>query len=644
LHPHPLPSRTGRIGAAPLGGALFGAALFAAALLTPMEAAAQLGNQCQFVEGTENVTSNVVPGAGRVSHVSRPRIVCTDGVRIQADSAVAYSGQSMTHLIGHVRYRDGTRELRADDARYFSQVARLQANGHLYVRDFEQGSTIQNGELIYLRRTSFRAQEEMRVARGDDSARPRALLHVRPGVDTVTVDSAQAARGPSEPDTIPYEVEADRLFLRGEGYFSAGGDVVIERDSLVAHSDSAEYDQLAALMTLQGSARVDGPSYNLSGRRIEMAVPDGRMRSVHAVRDGVLLGDDLEMRAPSIEIFLADGSMDRLVAIRLVPPDSARATPAGGVPPPPVDSLDLVRPVARAEDFVLTADSVEVRTPGQVLDRIFAAGTARGESSARDSLNVPDLPEVARKDWLEGDTVTATFVRADPEARRPIAAGPEAGPNAMPDSLAGGAADSIPDIAPDSVLDSPSGTARTAAPDSARGGDFRLERLVAQGAARSLYRLLPADSTTRPGVDCPAISYVTGSMIVIVMDEGEVQRMEVEGPTEGWHMEPRSRCAPPDSLTPPDTSAVLADTADVAPDTARAAADTVRYDGPGRDAADGRGGHEREGRDGRGGPGGPGGPGGSGGAGGPGGAGGALPARIVSAGRPHGRRARRRGR
>jgi len=47
------------------------------------------------------------------------------------------------------------------------------------------------------------------------------------------------------------------------------------------------------------------------------------------------------------------------------------------------------------------------------------------------------------------------------------------------------------------------------------------------------------------------------------MNEGEVDRMEVEGPTAGWHLEPTTRGAPADSLAPPDTSHVGPDTAAV---------------------------------------------------------------------------------
>ncbi len=56
--------------------------------------------------------------------------------------------------------------------------------------------------------------------------------------------------------------------------------------------------------------------------------------------------------------------------------------------------------------------------------------------------------------------------------------------------------------------------------------------------ARSLYRLLPEDSTSRAGVDRPAVHYVMGDSITIHMTGGEVQEMQVVGQTRGIHLEP----------------------------------------------------------------------------------------------------------
>ncbi len=523
----------------------------------PGRASAQDLAKCTFLEGTASLNSITLSGGDRITYVGSPRISCSDGVRITADSAVTYSAQNMSYLIGNVRYQDSVRTMTSDQARYFSQLGRLQAGGNLFVRDTVQGSVIENGFLIYLRKTDSRAEEEMTVTIGPDQIRPTAVLYMKPGADTVTAEplpdtvsaepvpdttvagafrdtvAAEPPVGTAVPaDTVqtPYHVEGDRLFLKGDQFFNASGDVVIVHDSLTAHSQLAEYDQLSARLRLEGSAHVVGSGYDLTASTIDIGVPGGRMRSVRAVHQAVLVGDALHLTAPVIQILTREGSMDRLIAVRLAS-DSTRASTLGFArAPAQADTADLVRPVATAENFVLTADSIDVNAPDQVLDRILASGAARGESSKRDSLNTGTLPEIARKDWMEGDTVIATFLKVEP------------GPGQPRDSA-----------------------------------NYELQRLIAHGQARSLYRLLPADSSrARPGIDPPAVSYIVGAKIEIVMREGEVDSMNVEGPVKGWQLEPGGRRAKgdsaaadttgmlPDTLfpgTPPDTSATRTPTA-----------------------------------------------------------------------------------
>lgn len=512
--------------------------------IAPAEADAQ---GCSWVDPTRSVQVFTIPGQGQVVHLGGPSIRCSDGVRFSADSAVAYPSQSMTHLMGRVRFRDGATELTSDEARYFSRQGRLQANGHVVLRDTLQGSEIQDGDVVLLRQNDVRDADQITVTTGPDGVRPRARLYMKespaaeaPGapapdsaavldtarapVDTaaVSADSAAAeAEPPPRPrreraDTakVPYVVVGDRLFLQGDQYFHASGNVEIERDSLEARADTAEYDQVAERMLLKGSARVEGGTYILWGRTINLAIRGGDVTGVRASRDAILVGEDLRLEAPLVQLFLADGAMERLVATPL---------PADPSTPPATaeDSAFLARPVAEAEEFRVTADSLDVLAPGEVLERIFAVGGARGESSARDSLNVPSLPELARTDWLEGDTIVATFSRPEP--------------------------------------------ALEAAADTA-SDEYRLEELTARGSAKSLYRMLASDSTARPGVDAPAVHYVTGAAIRIVMAEGEVERMEVDGPTRGWHLEPdkakagSDTLARPDTTAPPDTGAVQSGT------------------------------------------------------------------------------------
>ncbi|MEC7834214.1 MAG: hypothetical protein VX604_04780, partial [Gemmatimonadota bacterium] len=294
---------------------------------------------------------------------------------------------------------------------------------------------------------------------------------------------------------IPYAVEGDRIFLRGGSYFYSVGDVMIERDSILAFADSAEYDGDAETVHLAGSAKVETPNYNLVGKTIDMVLEANSLNMIAAHEEALLNGDDLTISSPEIELYMDDGLLKRLVAFSIPNEDGS----------PSMSSIP--QPVAVGEDFELTADSLDISLPDEVLENIFAAGRARSISSARDSLNVDLLPEIAKSDWLEGDTVIVTF-----EANTPAPS-------------EGGA------------------TTDTSEPEP----DYRIERIVARVGARSLYRLIPSDTTALPGIDAPAIHYVTGDEITIIMDEGEADRLEVQGRTRGFHLEPLP-LSEPDSL------------------------------------------------------------------------------------------------
>jgi len=456
---------------------------------------------------------------------------------------VDYSAQGLQHLMGSVRFLDANGELNADEVRYFSQQGRLQAYGHVFVQDTLQGFTIQNGNLVYLRVTDFRDVQQMTVTTAEDGLRPHAILQMKPaehrpeaveptpsdttGADstatatdstTTAADSTAAATDstttaadstgvtalaepPVVPDPVepaepgsPYIVDGDRIFIRGDSYFRATGNVEIERDSLHAFADSVEYDQVAGRILLEGSARVDGPTYDLVGQTITLGMDGDDIDEVRSVRDAVLTGEDLVLRAPEIRMYLLDDLLQRLIAVMAPAPPGAMS----------VDTA-AARPIAEADDFELTADSIEVIAPGEVLERIFAAGTARSVSRARDSLNVEALPEIARTDWLEGDTVIVTFVPVD-------------------------TLDGVDPVA-DTI------ESQESAADTAQSA-YRIDQIVARGDARSLYRLPPADTMAVAGADAPAIHYVLGDEIRIIMLEGQVDRMEVAGQTRGMHLEP----------------------------------------------------------------------------------------------------------
>lgn len=489
---HPLPTSLSVLG-------LLG--LLAASLMLPSGVE---GQGCGLGEGSAELRQETVPGRGVVRYFRTPHFVCDDGVEIWSDSAVAYEAEGMSILIGGVRYLDGPRTLTSDQARYFSDLGRLQAEGHVHVSNSDDGSSVEHGDLVYLRQTARRAEEEMTVTTGSDGLRPEATVPPPQTDSLARADSSTVTAPPPE----PYTVVADRMVFRGTSAFSSVGSVEIERDSLFAFADSADYEEEAGGLVLVGSARVESASYDLVGRTITMGGTDESGTSeVEAKREAVLTGEDLRVTAPTIRLYLADGTLERLVAVPIRPGGDATAAPP--------DSADVARPVAFAEEFEMTADSVEVSAPAGVVENILAVGEARSESHAQDSLNVESLPPVARSDWLEGDTIQVWLT------------------STLPDSAASTASGEEP------------------------ARDYEVDHIVARVGARSLYRLLPEDSTAQAGVDQPAVHYVMGDEITIHMSEGEVEEMVVVGQTRGVHLEPLEVGGPvaePDSVTAPGGS------------------------------------------------------------------------------------------
>ena len=474
---------------------------------------------CSFVEGSGDL--RIVEFAGSsIVHVATPNLECRDGVRIRADSAVAYRISNYVQLIGGVRFEDAQRRLSSSSAEYFATVGRLQAHGSVQVDDKTDGGVMRGQEMVYRRAGPNRPREQLEFFEG----RPTARLFVRPQSGDTTVPADARPTLPSAP-TVPYDVEADRIIVEGEGEFHATGDVEIERPPLPGDSarlrafgDSVEFDRAEGMLRLSRGARLVLDERELSADVILAHLPGDTVREITGRHGAVLTSASVRLEAPLLHVFFDEGVMERLVAVSIRP---ALEEP-GTLPPPPADSADRARPVAHAQSFVVAADSLDALTPGEALERIQAVGSARAESTARDSLNTPEMPALARTDWIEGDTIVALFSPGDVAA------------------------------------DAPEGSAET--PEE----EYRLERLEATGSARSLYRMTASD--TARAARRPAIHYVTATRIAIEFDRGEVERMEVSGEAQGLHVEPAVAPEGPaaDSSVVADSSAI-ADTTSLTP-------------------------------------------------------------------------------
>lgn len=617
---------------------------------TPQQVARQ--EQCDLMENAY-VRSIVAPEGERITYISGPvRFECADGTTVRADSAVEFSSNGFRQLLGDVEMDGPQSLLTAERVNVSDQTGRTQAWGQVRLVDREADTEMYGDTLVFLEEREFRTESELRVW----GERPYAVLRFQgpeagnaerpevddgeapepegdpgepdrqPEVDTgVEADDAAereppdtaAARPDTAPARTPIDVEplpdrragsdepadtvfASRLYLEGSSRFLAGGEVRVRRPDMTAVGDSLDYEDADGRATLLSTgpnpARVTGEAYDLTGRDIDLRLREGRVDEVLARDEAVLDGEDVRVRGSRIRIFLAEGEIDRLVAVYASgsgSPDEAQSDDgtdeenpdeevvAEAAPPGTPDGTEAPRDStaagdaepspppraeARAEDFRLSADSLDVRAPRQRLDRVIAVGGARGESLGRDTLEVPDAPEIFRRDWIEGDTVIAHFVQREEDA---------------------------------AVADPASAAVRTEDDEAPS-----LDRLVAVGNARSLYRMAPrardgtfgadtadapagdendgaeapqdrpadaaSDTTEQGGADeepaperrRPALHYVVGDRITIVLRDGEVERMEVQGRTRGLYLEPRETpagaspqedpSAAPDSVAGPD--------------------------------------------------------------------------------------------
>jgi hypothetical protein len=219
------------------------------------------------------------------------------------------------------------------------------------------------------------------------------------------------------------------------------------------------------------------------------------------------------------------------------PGDTSSARPARADDTPPRPALAPgFRSIAVAKGFRMEADSLEAILPEQRLRRVNAVGSARGESwdtvavrtvrvdsggvaGATPTRAMTEPPTALdQKDVLTGDTIIAFFR----------------------DSLA---ADSAGRTGP---RDSVRLAGRPATPPPAAGdtASTELERLLAIGNARSLYRMRD-DSTEagRAGEKKPGINYLIGDRIDLTFKAGEVDVAHVLGLKQGMYLDPQNPAA-----------------------------------------------------------------------------------------------------
>jgi lipopolysaccharide export system protein LptA len=411
----------------------------------------------------------------------------------------------------------GGAEIRANEANLFQASSEVHLFGNVRFTDPEREMTANTA--VYSSRQGllhatgdvvFTDRIESATLRGPDveyyrvipgRTEPQVVATQRPRL-TLTPE----ARPGAEP-SAPMHVDADRITIVGQD-LSASGSVVIDSRELSGSSAEARYARTAGQLELRGQARLVGERFALSGEEIDARVPNQVIEYVEARRAAQLTGEEITVDAPELRIFFADSVLQRLVARRTAPTDA--------------------QPVAVATGFRLSADSLDALTPGQQLEQVIAIGTARAEAIDTTQAATPSATpanSTARlagaiqtdRDWVTGDTVIGYF-EPDTAAARAQAADTTARP------------------APE----------RQAEP-------VQIERLVARGAARSLYRVRNEGEAPAPR---PALNYLSGELIELRFSNGELAIADVEGLQQGVYLDPNPEpAAPPEGETAPAPAA-----------------------------------------------------------------------------------------
>ena len=541
---------------------------------------------------------------------------CADGTRIRSDSALVWEHSGSAKLVRRVRFEDAETELRSDTAYYFGTNGELRAWSRVVLTERGSGAVLMGDSLFYMRKSRYRKLDRIRVQGGN----PRAVVTPAPrpvasppaqsaGQDDAAAagsdslgrqpegdgeEDAPADEPPGDPVAAhPYLIEAPRLYVDGRRFFRAAGGVVVTRDSLQATGDSLDYDQEVGAMLIVGGSRVVDRGFELSGAAVSVWPTTGLDEEIVAHGDAELAGDQVLMRAPSIRLLMIDGQVDRIVAMPGLAPlpgegaeeidttgltagdaerarellregDGAEAAPDSLQPPM------WPRPLARAADFDLTGDSIEVLSPNRVLESVTAVGGARAEVTPYDDAATDwMLPAIAARDWIEGVRIEARFAPADPLGEASARPATSYGEVRLESIIATTNARSLYRIVhadtAQSDLETPPDVPQTTDSDPDAASDSMSEVGSSPDSASAPVALddpAAAGEEARP----PALHYVSGDRITVHMEGRQVVRMDVEGRTTGYHFEP----------VPPDSAEIAADS--VAPDSLPLAADSVPKD------------------------------------------------------------------
>ncbi len=346
--------------------ALLGALALLAALAPRLAAQGRCTFQIDNVDRQGSVVET--PSGTNYFAGGNVRLSCRGSqITMQSDSVAAYGG-NIVRFIGHVKYRDSTLTMDADNGVYYKAGEKWEARGHVTTENLLTGSSLTGPSLDYYR-----------VVKG---VRDTLEMYAT-GRPKITYNTADSAGRPAE----PYIIVGDRVRFKGSDRIYGGGKVTIDRSDFAARGDSLRLDTGAGSDgTLIGGPpilRGLGPdSFSVAGNRIDLKLERRELTYLLARGNGHAVSRDWDLVADTIGLDVNNRKLEQTLAWG-----------------------KKSRPVATSPAYAMKADSLALDTPAQRLTEV------RGFGSAWLGGTVNQV--IKDRDWMRGDTIVAHFTPVD---------------------------------------------------------------------------------------------------------------------------------------------------------------------------------------------------------------------------------------
>jgi lipopolysaccharide export system protein LptA len=412
-------------------------------------------------------------------------VICEDGAQLRANSGRYDASIGEVYLVGEVYFEDGDRVLTSNEATYQVEIARLHARGEVVFVDRAEGSTLRGPDLEYFQATEERPLTQM-------------IATLRP---TLTLTSRDTMRG-ADSVADPLELVADRVTMIGEDDLTAIGDVVITRSDFRATSGEARYNTATEDLELRENALIIGDEFELTGEVVQTRVADGEIEYLHSRTNASLRGEEIDVEGSDLQLYFRESLLQRAIA-RVARGEADRAIARSSTFRIEADSLDatfvderIEQVVAVGSAFALTMDTT---------DTASSAPATPGDEEFGDEPAAEGSEEtVFESDWIRGDTIVGYFEPRPPTEPDPL--------DATPLESAVEPVEPVEDARP----------------------EVELRRLVARGAAQSLYRVASENAANG---DTKNLNFLVGAVIELDLADGELQVAHVEGLQVGVYLE-----------------------------------------------------------------------------------------------------------